>query len=115
MEVTKDYIIKRPDYITQDAIDDERLVYYRTYQRSPHHWMIKVVVGENEVITSYRVIRLKRGESVLDRLTMDTFKNAIFGFSLWNIFKKVAFFVVCHLPNQYKNGENQLYGDDSNS
>jgi hypothetical protein len=27
--------IKNPDYITQDAIDDERLVYYRTYRRRP--------------------------------------------------------------------------------
>lgn len=57
--------IKKPDYIAQDAIDDERLVYYRIYQRSPQRWMIKVVVGENEVITSYRVIRFKRGETIL--------------------------------------------------
>ncbi len=59
--------IKRPDYIAQDAIDDERLVYYRIYQRRPQRWMIKVVVGEDEIITSYRVIRLKRGETIIWR------------------------------------------------
>ncbi len=59
--------IKRPDYIAQDAIDDERLVYYRTYQRSPQRWMIKVVVGEDKIITLYRVIRLKRGETIIWR------------------------------------------------
>lgn len=57
--------IKRPDYITQDALDSMRLVYYRTYQRQPHHWMIKVVVEENEVVTAYRVKRRKQGEPIL--------------------------------------------------
>ncbi len=59
--------IKRADYIAQDAIDDERLVYYRIYQRRPQRWMIKVVVGEDEIITSYRVSRLKQGETIIWR------------------------------------------------
>jgi hypothetical protein len=54
--------IKRPDYITEDVIDDERLVYYRTYRRRPQRWMLKVVVEENEVVTAYRVKRLKKGD-----------------------------------------------------
>ena len=36
--------IKKPDYITLDAIDDERLIYYRTYRRRPQRFLIKVVV-----------------------------------------------------------------------
>lgn len=57
--------IKRPNYIAQDAIDDKRLVYYRTYRRRPQHWMLKVVVEEDEIITAYRVNRLKRGEIII--------------------------------------------------
>jgi hypothetical protein len=59
--------IKRPNYIAQDAIDDERLVYYRTYRRRPQHRMIKVVVEADEVITAYRVNRLKQGETIIWR------------------------------------------------
>jgi predicted RNA-binding protein with PUA-like domain len=57
--------IASPDYIALDAIDDNRLVYYRTYQRRPQRWFTKVVVEENEVITAYRVKRLKQGETIL--------------------------------------------------
>jgi hypothetical protein len=57
--------IRRPDYIAQDALDYLRLVYYRTYQRQPQRWMIKVVVEDGEVVTAYRVMRLKQGESIL--------------------------------------------------
>ncbi len=59
--------IKSPNYIAQDAIDDERLVYYRTYRRRPQSWMIKVVVKEDEIITAYRVNRLKQGEIIIWR------------------------------------------------
>ncbi|MGB0384263.1 MAG: hypothetical protein ACPGWR_05495 [Ardenticatenaceae bacterium] len=59
--------IKRPDYITRDAIDDERLIYYRTYRRRPQRFLIKVVVEENEVVTAYRVKRLKQGETIIWR------------------------------------------------
>jgi hypothetical protein len=59
--------VRTPDYITQDAIDFTRLVYYRTYRRQPQRWMIKVVVEHNEVVTAYRVQRLKRGEPILWR------------------------------------------------
>jgi hypothetical protein len=57
--------IRNPHYITQDEIDDIRVVYYRTYQRRPQHWMIKVVVEQDEVVTAYRVNRLKQGEPLL--------------------------------------------------
>lgn len=59
--------IKKPDYITLDAIDDKRLIYYRTYRRRPQHFLIKVVVEKNEVVTAYRVKRLKRGETIIWR------------------------------------------------
>jgi hypothetical protein len=59
--------LRTPDYITQDEIDFMRLVYYRTYRRQPQRWMIKVVVEENEVVTAYRVNRLKQGESIIWR------------------------------------------------
>jgi hypothetical protein len=59
--------IKTPDYIAQDAIDFERLVYYRTYRRRPQRWMIKVVVERGEVVTAYQVKRLKQGETILWR------------------------------------------------
>lgn len=59
--------IKAPDYIAQDAVDIARTTYYRTYRRSPQHWMIKVVVEQGEVITAYRVNRLKQGEIILWR------------------------------------------------
>lgn len=54
-----------PDVIAQDALDDQRLVYYGTYRRRPERWMIKVVVEGEEVITAYRVTRMKPGERVL--------------------------------------------------
>ena len=57
--------IESPDFIAQDAIDVNRLVYYRTYRRRPQHWMLKVVVAREEVITAYRVKRLKSGEVIL--------------------------------------------------
>lgn len=56
--------IKTPDHIALDAHDEERLIYYRTYKRQPQRWMIKVVVESNEVITAYRVKRMKEGERV---------------------------------------------------
>ena len=59
--------IRSPNYIAQDALDDKRLIYYRTYRRRPQHWLIKVVVEENEIITAYRVNRLKQGETILWR------------------------------------------------
>ena len=59
--------IKQPYYIARDAIDDERLVYYRLYRRNPRRWMIKVVVEDDEVITAYRVTRLKKGEKIIWR------------------------------------------------
>ncbi len=57
--------IKSPHYIARDVIDMDRLVYYRTYRRRPQRWMIKVVVERGEVITAYRVKRLKQGEAIL--------------------------------------------------
>ncbi len=57
--------VKSPDYITEDAVDPERNIYYRTYQRHPQKLMVKVVVEQGEVITAYRVNRIKRGEQVL--------------------------------------------------
>jgi hypothetical protein len=53
--------ITSPDLITYDAVDLQRLVYYRTYQVQPQRWM-KVVVEQREVVTAYRVRRLKQGE-----------------------------------------------------
>jgi len=41
--------ITSPDLITQDAVDPQRLVYYRTYQTQPQRWM-KVVVEQGETI-----------------------------------------------------------------
>src|SRR5207247_7572570 len=43
-----------PDLITQEAVDPQRLVYYRTYQAQPQRWL-KVVVEQGEVVTAYRV------------------------------------------------------------
>ncbi|MGH9879332.1 MAG: hypothetical protein ACRD5H_17010 [Nitrososphaerales archaeon] len=53
--------ITSPDLITHDAVDLQRLLYYRTYQVPPQCWM-KVVVEHGEVVTADRVRRLKRGE-----------------------------------------------------
>ena len=55
--------IESPDLMAQDAVDSQRLVYYRTYQTQPQRW-IKVVVEQGEVITAYRVRRLKKGETI---------------------------------------------------
>ena len=55
--------IESPDFIAQDAVDVQRLVYYRTYQAQPQRW-IKVVVEQGEVVTAYRVRRLKKGETI---------------------------------------------------
>lgn len=55
--------IASPTIIAQDAVVLQRLVYYRTYQTQPQRWM-KVVVERGEVITAYRVRRLKKGETV---------------------------------------------------
>ena len=52
-----------PDLITYDVIDPRRLVYYRTYQVQPQRWL-KVVVERGEVVTAYRVRRMKQGETV---------------------------------------------------
>lgn len=57
--------IRKPEYITQDVVNENRLIYYRTYQRRPQHWLIKVVVEAEEVVTAYRVKRLKQGETIL--------------------------------------------------
>lgn len=57
--------VRKPEYITQDVINLNRLIYYRTYQRRPQHWLIKVVVEDEEVVTAYRVKRLKQGETIL--------------------------------------------------
>ncbi len=59
--------VRAPDTIAEDAVDPERLVYYRTYQRQPQRWMIKVVVEGGEVVTAYRVSRFKQGETILWR------------------------------------------------
>ena len=55
--------IASPTIIAQDAVVLRRLVYYQTYQTQPQRWM-KVVVERGEVITAYRVRRLKRGENI---------------------------------------------------
>ena len=57
--------IRKPEYIAQDTVDENRLLYYRTYQRRPAHCLIKVVVEAEEVVTAYRVKRLKQGETIL--------------------------------------------------
>lgn len=59
--------VSRPDAIAEDAIDPERLVYYRAYRRQPQQWMIKVVVERSEVVTAYRVKRVKPGEVIVWR------------------------------------------------
>lgn len=55
--------IESPTVIAQDVVDPQRLVYYRTYQAQPQRWL-KVVVEQGEVITAYRVRRLKKGETI---------------------------------------------------
>ena len=55
--------ITSPDLIAQDAVDPQRLVYYRTYQTQPQRWM-KVVVEQGEVVTAYRVRGQKQGETM---------------------------------------------------
>ena len=55
--------IASPDLIARDVIDPQRQVYYRTYQTHPKRWL-KVVVEQGEVVTAYRVRRLKKGETV---------------------------------------------------
>ena len=55
--------IASPAVIAQDAVVLQRLVYYRSYQTQPQRWM-KVVVERGEVITAYRVRRLKKGETI---------------------------------------------------
>lgn len=57
--------IRRAEYICADAIDAERLVYYRTFRRRPEKWMIKVVVDRGQVVTAYRVKQIKRGETTI--------------------------------------------------
>ena len=57
--------VTKPEYIAQDVIDPNRLVYYRTYRRRPQRWLIKVVVEEGEIVTVYRVKRLKQGEKII--------------------------------------------------
>lgn len=57
--------IRRAELIAVDAIDELRLVYYRTYRRTPQRWLLKVVVANDEVVTAYRVNRVKQGEQVL--------------------------------------------------
>ena len=59
--------VRLPDIITEDSIDDNRMVYYRTYQRSLLRRMIKVVVEHEEVVTAYRVKRIKQGETAIWR------------------------------------------------
>lgn len=58
--------IRLAEYIAQDSVDPQRIVYYKTYQRRPQRWFIKVVVDqENEVVTAYRVKRIKQSEMIL--------------------------------------------------
>jgi hypothetical protein len=57
--------IRLPDCIAADAVDTKRFIYYRTYQRSPQRYMIKVVVEVDKVVTAYRVRRIKWGELIL--------------------------------------------------
>ena len=58
-----------PDMTDISGIQDsirapERIVYYRTYQQDPQRWD-KVVVEFSEVVTAYRVGRMKKGESII--------------------------------------------------
>jgi hypothetical protein len=46
-------VIESPDFIAQDAVDSQRLIYYRTYQPQPQRW-IKIVVEQCEVATAYK-------------------------------------------------------------
>jgi hypothetical protein len=55
--------IESPACIAQDAVASQRLVYYRTYQVQPQRWL-KVGVEQGEVVTAYRVRRLKKGETI---------------------------------------------------
>ena len=55
--------IASPDLIAHDAVNPQRLVYYRAYQTHPQRWL-KVVVAHGEVVTAYRVRRLKKGETL---------------------------------------------------
>lgn len=60
--------IEHAEYITSDTVDTNRLVYYRTYRRRPQRWFIKVVVdisSGGEVVTAYRVRRMKQSENIL--------------------------------------------------
>lgn len=57
--------IRRAELITIDAIDESRLIYYRTYRRTPQRWLLKVVVADGEVVTAYRVNRIKQREQIL--------------------------------------------------
>jgi hypothetical protein len=57
--------VRFPERIGQDALDPGRMTYYRTYQRNPQRWMIKVVVDDGEVVTAFRVKRPKQGENIL--------------------------------------------------
>lgn len=57
--------IRYAETITVDVIDERRRIYYRTYRRSPQRWLIKVVVSGDEVLTAYRVSRIKPGERIL--------------------------------------------------
>ena len=57
--------VRQPDAIAQDVVDAMRLVYYRAYRRQPQRWFVKVVVERSEVVTAYRVKRLKAGERIL--------------------------------------------------
>jgi hypothetical protein len=57
--------VRLAEYITQDAIDSNRTVYYRTYQRTPQRRLFKVVVEAGEVVTAYRVERIKQEEVIL--------------------------------------------------
>lgn len=56
--------VEAPDRIAQDAISPNRLIYYRQYQARPSRW-VKVFVEQEEVLTAYRVRRLKMGEVLL--------------------------------------------------
>lgn len=57
--------IRRPDYICTGSLAPDRLVYYRMYRRQPERRLFKVVVDSGEVVTAYRVKRIKRGERII--------------------------------------------------
>ena len=57
--------IRHAEIIAFDAIDDKRRIYYRMYRRTPQRWLLKVVVADGEVVTAYRVNRLKQGEQII--------------------------------------------------